>query len=170
MRSRRWFVATVALLGLMLGQLAHADPLEGYNPLGSGEYRKFGFLIYEATLWTRAPESLAPPYALALTYKRTIPGHKLVEASVDEIRKGTGASDETLSAWGSTLARIFPDVKPGDRIIGIHEPGKARFLYNGRPIGEVADEAFANAFFGIWLSPNTSAPELRARLLRQERQ
>lgn len=161
----------VALVGLALlfGAPAQTDPLAGFHPLGSGEYRKFGFLIYEAALWTRSSGPLAPPFALALTYKRTISGRQLVDASVSEIRKLKVASDDRVTAWGEELARIFPDVKPGDRIVGIREPGRARFMHNGRPIGEIADEAFANAFFGIWLAPGTSAPELRARLLGEER-
>lgn len=169
MHSRR--LLWVALVGLvvLISAPVKADPLAGFNPLGSGEYRKFGFVIYEASLWTRSPDPLAPPFALALTYKRTISGRQLVEASVSEIRKLKVASDERVAAWGEELERIFPDVKPGDRIVGIREPGRARFMHNGRPIGEVADEAFASAFFGIWLAPGTSAPELRARLLGEER-
>jgi hypothetical protein len=158
-----WAVLTG--LALLVNAPAQADPLAGFSAQGSGEYRKFGFLVYEASLWTRSPDPLAPPFALALTYKRTISGRQLVDASVSEIRKLKVASDERVAAWGEELARIFPDVKAGDRIVGIREPGRARFLYNGRAIGEIADEAFANAFFGIWLAPGTSAPELRARLL-----
>ena len=36
---------------------------------------------------------------------------------------------------------------------------------NGKPTGEIRDAEFARLFFGIWLSPKTSEPELRAALL-----
>jgi hypothetical protein len=32
-------------------------------------------------------------------------------------------------------------------------------------VGEVRDATFARLFFGIWLSPRTSEPQLRAALL-----
>ena len=35
----------------------------------------------------------------------------------------------------------------------------------GRTVGEVADAEFARLFFGIWLSPRTSEPQLRQALL-----
>jgi hypothetical protein len=38
---------------------------------GSGEFRRFGFLVYEATLWA-GDDPLRPPLALKLTYKRNI--------------------------------------------------------------------------------------------------
>lgn len=145
---------------------ASSGSLAGFTRLGSGEFRRFGFLIYEATLWSGAADPLTPPYALRLIYRRNISGRQLVEASVSEMRKLKVADEAQLAEWGAALARIFPDVKPGDRIDGIHEPSGARFLYNGKPAGVVSDTAFASAFFGIWLHPDTSAPELRAALLR----
>jgi len=40
------------------------------------------------------------------------------------------------------------------------------FSHNGAPTGSIAGEDFARDFFGIWLSPNTSAPSLRKNLLK----
>jgi glycoside/pentoside/hexuronide:cation symporter, GPH family len=69
------------------------------------------------------------------------------------------ADGETLQDWGQQLQKIFPDVQDGDRIIGLHLPGGARFFFNDRPIGEIASPAFARAFFGP--SGWTRAPPLR---------
>ncbi len=64
------------------------------------------------------------------------------------------------------MKRLFPDVHAGDRITGVHRPGEgAAFFVNGRAVGEVRDSRFAQLFFGIWLSPRTSQPSLRAALL-----
>jgi hypothetical protein len=36
-----------------------------------------------------------------------------------------GVKDEDkLARWATSLARMFPDVKSGDRIVGLHVPGK----------------------------------------------
>ncbi|MBK7415203.1 MAG: hypothetical protein IPJ38_08955 [Dechloromonas sp.] len=63
--------------------------------------------------------------------------------------------------------QIFPDVKPEDRIVGVHLAEGARFFHNDRFIGGVDDPAFARAFFAIWLDARTSAPELRSLLLKR---
>lgn len=140
-------------------------PLAGLARWGSGEFRRFGFLVYEATLWA-GDDPRRPPLALRLDYRRSIAGRAIAEASVDEMRRlGTGEAE--LQAWGGQMAALFPDVKPGDHIVGLHLPEEARFYYNGRLLGSIAGAGFARRFFAIWLDPRTSAPELRAALLRR---
>ena len=60
-----------------------------------------------------------------------------------------------------------PPEPTGHRTSHPNHPDAARFVFNGRPLGEIADADFARRFFGIWLDPRTSAPELRAALLRR---
>lgn len=131
---------------------------------GSGELRRFGFLVYEAQLWA-GTNPAEPPIALQLTYKRDIAGVKIVNASLDHMRD-LGASETQLALWGPAMTRIFPDVKPGDQITGIYRPGAAMFLLNSREIGQVNDADFARLFFGIWLDPRTAEPRLRQRLMQ----
>ena len=42
----------------------------------------------------------------------------------------------------------------------------ATLAYSSRRLGEIADDAFSRRFFGIWLSPKTSQPRMRASLLQ----
>jgi hypothetical protein len=144
---------------------ASSDPTAGLKRWGNGEFRRFGFLVYEATLWA-GDDPQRPPLALRLDYKRNIAGFAIVEASVKEMR-ALGADEASLKRWGEAMARLFPDVKPGDCIVGQYEPEVARFYFNDRLLGRVEDPGFARAFFGIWLDARTSAPELRAALLRR---
>ena len=137
----------------------------GLRRWGSGEFRRFGFLVYEATLWA-ADDPQRPPLALRLDYKRTIAGAAIAEASVKEMR-ALGGDDVLLKRWGEQMTRLFPDVRTGDYIIGQYRPEGASFYFNGRLLGSVDDAGFARAFFGIWLDARTSAPELRAALLRR---
>ena len=167
---RRDFLLTAA--GLTLLPAAQANPrldnlTGGLLRWGSGEFRRWGFLVYEATLWANGNDPLKPPLALGLTYKRNLDGLKIAEASVTEIRNLKIADEGTLQLWGERMAQIFPDVKDGDRIVGVHLPEGARFFYNDRFIGSIDDPAFAHAFFGIWLDARTSAPDLRALLLKR---
>lgn len=157
-------VCLVFLAGSVVASEAY-EPLSGMRlaPYGKGEFRRFGFLVYEAALWGGAnPQQ--PPLALQLTYKRHIAGQKIVDASVQEMRQ-LGASEQSLKSWEAQMSQIFPDVKPGDQITGVYKPGVAVFLFNNREVGEIRDPEFARLFFAIWLDPRTSAPGLRQSLL-----
>jgi hypothetical protein len=164
------------LLAAFLASLLLVIPVAGFaesrifsgnltlQKYGSGELRRFGFLVYEAQLWA-GTNPAEPPIALQLTYKRDIAGLKIANASLDHMRD-LGATDQQLALWGPALTRIFPDVRPGDQIIGIYRAGTATFLFNNREIGQVNDADFARLFFGIWLDPRTAEPKLRQRLMQ----
>ncbi len=158
-------LGSAALFGLPGPSSANADILAGLKRWGSGEFRRFGFLVYEATLWA-GDDPLRPPLALRLDYKRSIEGKAIAEASVKEMRRFV--SDEALlRQWGEQMQRIFPDVKPGDHILGIYRPDAARFYQDDRLLGAIGLAGFAEAFFAIWLDARTSAPDLRTALLRR---
>lgn len=128
-----------------------------------------GMSIYEARLWTPPGFELARytqyPFALELEYKRDLLGKRIAESSLSEMKRQPAFSPERSDDWLARMARLFPDVKAGDRITGLHLPGVgARFAVNGQWAGEVADPAFSPLFFGIWLSPQTSEPALRCAL------
>lgn len=148
-----------------LPAVAAPDVLPGLRLWGSGDFRRFGFLVYHATLWAGEDPSM-PPLALRLEYRRSIAGSAIVEASVAEMRQ-LGAADGDLQRWGKAMTRVFPDVRDGDNLTGIHRADGAVFLFNGSLRGEIADPEFARRFFAIWLDPQTSAPALRAALLRR---
>jgi hypothetical protein len=126
--------------------------------------------VYRGTLWSvEGTFSFDEPFALELLYHRALDGRRIAERSVEEMRALARHDPAALARWGEAMVRIFPDVRKGDRIAGVHLPGQgARFFHNGRVLGEIADPAFARAFFGIWLDPRTSRPDFRARLLGLE--
>jgi len=145
---------------------ARTDVLAGLKRWGSGQFRRFGFLVYEATLWA-GDDPQAPPLALRIDYKRHIEGEAIAQASIDEMRRFV-ADEAMLRDWGRQMSDIFPDVKPGDEIVGVYRPDGAYFYQNDGLIGAIAKPDFAKAFFAIWLDPQTSAPGLRAALLQLE--
>ena len=164
---RRQLLLAILACSWRPAAFASTEPTAGFKRWGTGEFRRFGFLVYEATLWAAGDDPLRPPLALKLTYKRHIAGKDIAEASVKEIRNLGIADSAQLKRWGEQMGRIFPDVKPGDHILGLHLPEGARFFYNDQPAGTVDDPAFARAFFAIWLDSKTSAPDLRAALLKR---
>lgn len=136
---------------------------------GSGEMRFFGLRLYRATLWVAGAGIEDAPHALSLQYRRNFSRQQLVDASLDEMsRLGADGITSQAARWRAELERVFPDVKAGDRIIGLHLPGQgARFYHQGRPTGEISDPELARRFFAIWLDPRTRAPEVRALLLQR---
>lgn len=163
--ARRQLLGALAGLPLLgLSGPAQADPLAGLRRWGQGEYRRFGLLIYEATLWA-GDDPLRPPLALRLDYHRTISGQTIAEASVSEMRAMLG-DDPRLALWGERMRRVFPDVRPGEHLLGVQQAEAAAFYQAGRLLGRIDAPGFADAFFGIWLDARTSAPGLRAALLK----
>ena len=141
--------------------------------LGSGEMRVFGFSIYSAQFWSQHliagnPLDSEAPFALELTYSRAVSRDDLVAASLKEIRRLSPNSPNTelMTRWEREMRQAFVDVRAGDRITGVYLPGEGARFYVGENLQHVVrDEAFAKAFFAIWLAPRTRNPELRAQLL-----
>ncbi|HEY5636703.1 MAG TPA: chalcone isomerase family protein [Burkholderiales bacterium] len=135
--------------------------------IGAGTLRWFGLQVYDAALWApRRPFDAAASFVLVLRYARALEGGRIATRSIDEIARLEASSEAQRQDWGEALRALLPDVAPGDLLAGEHRPGRGvRFWLNGRPIGEIADPAFARAFFAIWLDARSSAPALRAALL-----
>ncbi|HMN65033.1 MAG: chalcone isomerase family protein [Burkholderiaceae bacterium] len=139
---------------------------------GEGALHWLGLRIYDARLWV-GPRGLDPEhigtdaFALEISYARSLSGAAIAERSAAEIaRLDLAATEAQRIGWLERMGAIFPDVRAGDRIAGVFDPrAGTRFFLNDRPIGSVADPAFARAFFGIWLDARTAAPQLREALL-----
>lgn len=166
---RRDALAAVGLT-LLLGRAHSASELAGLQLRGQGRFRYLGLSIYEARLWAAEPVDAGrwaeQPLTLELQYARTLVGREIARRSLAEMRRQAPIPDTQAQAWLQEMEASFPDVQSGDRISGQYEPGAAaRFFFNGQPRRRVPDAQFAQLFFGIWLSPQTSEPRLREQLL-----
>ena len=135
------------------------------KPVGEGQFRRWGFLIYDATLWSSNGQYKSnEPFALRLSYARNVSRDQIVDASIDQMRE-LGVDVAQHPDWPDKLRRVFADVNKGDSLTGIYMPGNgAVFFYNNQLTGQV-DEALAQAFFSIWLDPQTTESDLRLSLL-----
>ena len=101
-------------------------------------------------------------------YLRGLKGDAIAQRSLDEMKRQGPINEPQAQAWLKAMQALFPDVQKGDRITGVHKPEQgAEFWVNDRMVGLVNDPQFAQLFFGIWLSPQTSAPDVRKALLAQ---
>ena len=142
--------------------------------VGQGTLRFLGFDVYRARLWAApgfdASDYTAYPLALELTYHRAFSAEAIAKRSIEEMRRVGSFTAEQALRWQQALQAALPDVKPGDRLLGVYQPGAgAVFRMGGRVVGEVPDAEFSRLFFGIWLSPKTSEPALRQALIAAAR-
>ena len=141
--------------------------LPAVTAVGSHRFRFLTLHVYDATLWSpEARVALDAPFALDLRYAMSLRGRDLARRSVEEMRKQGFRDEGALARWQVEMDRVFPDIREGDRLVGVHVPGFGARFHNARgPVGAVADPEFARAFFAIWLGERTSEPAMRRDLL-----
>ncbi len=161
---KRAVISFALALGTLAGAPAWAQApeptlsaaLQDKTAVGKARLRYWGFDVYESQR-----------FGLELAYLRDFKGADIAERSIDEMKGLATIEPAQATRWTQAMSTLFPDVKRGDRITGVHVPGSgARFYLNGRLLGEVADDAFSRLFFGIWLSPKTSQPRMRETLVQ----
>lgn len=146
------------------------DQLHNPRLIGKGKYSFWGFDVYYASLWST--ESVLHPndwqdrqLALELLYLRDFEGKDIAKRSIDEMDKQNPIQKDKADSWLSILQKTFPPVHKGDSLIGVYHPDLgAQFFFNDKPIGVISELELAKRFFAIWLSPQTSAPDLRRKL------
>ncbi|MBI5257128.1 MAG: chalcone isomerase family protein [Burkholderiales bacterium] len=177
--SRRLAPVLMALGGLLgPGALPAATPepppevraeLPEARQRGTATLRFVGLHVYDARSFSAAPiegDGSEQPLAIELRYARTLAGARIAQRSIDEMRRIGAFTEAQAERWLRAMTQLFPDVTAGTRLTGIQHPGRsARFYLDGRPLGQIDDPDFVRLFFGIWLSPRSSEPALRARLV-----
>ena len=168
---------TIAALTLALFSLpvsaATADCIKKYlrdaQEIGHGEGRRFIFHAYDAQLV--APHGTFDSnkaFALTLTYRMQFSGQAIAHESAAQMRRMGTAREKEINRWTQDMQAIFPDVKPGMSITGLHlKNGKTIFCTADGELGRIVDRAFATAFFGIWLSDKAESQTLRHQLIGQ---
>lgn len=170
MRSARWALLLALIVPVAVAALPLPEPVVKEFPelrlAGEGRLRWLGLHVYDAALWVNGgkwnPER---EFALDIVYARALSGKRLTVTSIDEMRRLGYGDEASLARWSKQVARVFPDVRKGDRITGVNRPGVgAEFYHQGRLTGRIDDPEFARAFFAIWLDERTREPGLRQSL------
>ena len=176
---------SAAATTLSLGLFVAAAPAHAYDPLdfvpeqvpaarlsGGGELRHYGKPVYAAKLFID-PGSFSPEdvgresFALDLEYKQPYAGAEIARDLSSQMKDMGSARSAKIDDWRARLGRLLPNVKVGDHLTAVFWPGRGTgFFRNGELMGEIHGNAFAQAFFGIWLGETTAMPGLRAQLLR----
>ncbi len=178
MQSNKVWLSPVLMALLCLGFVGHsrAEPAPApvwlaadFVRLGEARKTHWGLPIYDAVLF--GTDAKSPPgarFALQLTYKLGLKGHRIAERSLQEMR-GLGLKEgPQAEQWLAEMRRLFPDVKDGQRLVGVVDgAGVSHFYFDQTYLGRVDDPEFGRWFFAIWLDPKTSEPAMRRALLGQ---
>jgi len=105
------------------------------------------------------------PLRLDIQYLRDVDAEDLVKHTQSEWQR-QGLSHVGEQQWLAALSRLLPSVRRNDVLtLVVDEQGGSAFSVNGEPLGRIEDPHFGQHFLAIWLSPDTSRPELRQALL-----
>ena len=161
----------VLLSGLLSAGFAR-EPLElpgqfsSAKLQGSGRLTWWGLHIYDAAFY-RVGSLSSSEFALNMRYQKSFSGISIVNRSVDEMKR-IGVPDAQAALWGRELSAFLPNVESGQTLTAIYSPRQGTtFYHDSKQIGQIPGADFSKAFFGIWLDPKTSAPQLRTELLGQ---
>ena len=97
-------------------------------PGGAGAVALPGPEVYQASLWVApgfSPRTFAEhPFALGARVPARLPGRLDRRALASGDAAPGPDHEEQARRWQQALQQVLPDVKPGDRIVGLHRPGK----------------------------------------------
>lgn len=145
--------------------LSRADSVS-WQEVGRGEMSLLWFDLYRASLFTPSGEYQAQSYPIKLDirYLREIEAVDLVDATVEQWQH-LGYQDKDIARWQRQLVGLWPDVSEGQSLaFECLSADFGSFSFNGKPLGTITEPGFARAFIDIWLSEQTSRPDLRAQL------
>jgi hypothetical protein len=164
---RVWLIAAVLALAAPVSAQTQAwfAFLPSAELVGQGEFRYWGFRVYDASLWSpQGAYDSGGAFALSLRYARDLSARSIVDSSLDEMRR-LGKPVDSNPQWETALLQAMVDINRGDTLTGVYTPGKgAVFFHNDQITGQI-NEPLAKAFFAIWLDERTRAPKLRQALL-----
>lgn len=167
----RSLLAALLILSVFSVSAAERALLNQHIPqvekVGEGSLTYMFWHVYDAALYASEGQwQPQQPYALSLTYQRSLEGKQIADRSIEEIRR-QGIKDEVkMASWHRQLTQILPDVNEGTVLTGIYTEDKTTVFYQAdTKLGEINDPDFGELFFAIWLGENTSAPNLRKKLL-----
>ncbi|VVD71504.1 hypothetical protein PTE31013_00635 [Pandoraea terrigena] len=113
MKASRLAGVIVSLAGALTMSPAWSgchEALTTAHRIGAGEFCVLGFCLYRAELWSpQASVSADTPFALVLTYERSVSGERMVSTGIDEMQRlaPRPIAKETLNAWREDMQRAI---------------------------------------------------------------
>mgnify|MGYP005855593191 CR=1 FL=1 len=157
----------VAALACALLPLALQAAEAGLQKVGEARLKVLFWSVYDSRLYAPGGEydPGTRPLKLEIQYLRDISAEALVRRTGKEW-DALGLSHDLREEWLDKLRALWPDISQNDRLaVELDARSHATFFYNGKRLDTIADGDFGQSFVDIWLSPDTSRPDIRLALI-----
>jgi len=161
--------SALALLMVLASIVATATE-ESWQLVGEARLKVLFWPVYDSRLYSLDGgfQQGQRPLRLEIRYLREVAAADLVENTQKEWRRLGGVPPQS-EQWLQQLAQMWPDVVAGDVLeLQVDASGLSIFRVNGQWLGAVEDSEFGKHFLNIWLSPETSRPDLRLALIGED--
>ncbi|WP_181901732.1 chalcone isomerase family protein [Thalassotalea euphylliae] len=133
--------------------------------VGKAKFSVLFWDIYDSALFTYDGKYQADEaFLFEINYLRDISRDDLIERTVEQWQH-LGVDSIKYQPFLADLANIWPNISKGDQLAMWTDGRSTAFYFNQAFRGQIADPAFSQLFASIWLSPQTSQPKLRKKLL-----
>lgn len=140
---------------------------------GMGLRTKIIFKVYVAGLYLEKTSSDGMGISsseqvkrIELVFKRGVSGEDVAEAIADGFSANAEGKLEALKDRIARFEAMIPDVKKGDRLVFVYQPGAGISITgNGKPLGNIKGKDFADTLFRVWLGEKPADKSLKKGLL-----
>ena len=141
--------------------------IQSFALIGEGTLEVFVWDLYDLKLFSEMNSfSWHNKFILEFHYKRELKKDKIIEASLEEMRRQKGVAEKQIDVWKTHLVQGINTVREGTKAAVEWTPDdQITFHYEGKAPVIINDKLFAKSFINIWLGQETSEPELRSALL-----
>lgn len=166
MRNLNRLTLLTSLLTLMISANSWAAKTDGFALVGDGKLKVLFWDVYRSALYTPTGEFNADTdeYILEITYLQNIENDHLIDQTYKQWEH-LGVDEENYLKYSDQLELLWPDVSKGDSLTMHVTPEQTSFYFNSDLTGTINSAEFGPMFSAIWLSPNSSQPKLRKKLL-----
>ncbi len=141
------------------------------NLIGQYDLKVYSFNVYNIKLFSEDQKfSYQKKFAIEIIYKINFSKENLVKRTIQEIARIQNISNKNeLIVYEGEFNKIFLDVKKGDSKVAIFSPQKGVDLFlNHHLVGSINDLKLARYFVDIWLSKNSSYPQMTSTILGEK--
>ncbi len=134
--------------------------------VGEAQFKVLFWDIYKSRLYTKSGkfEQISPSLIFEITYQKEISKQELIDRTREQWQK-MKISETEYKSYIPTLKNLWPDISSGDKLALKVEENGSDFYFNNEYLGSIDNKQFATIFLGIWLAPNTTDPDFRAKLI-----
>jgi len=155
------------LARLLQDQLPEELDTLAFNKVGSAQFSVLFWDIYNSHLFTKSgryEENSDQDVIFKIEYLKDISADELIKRTVEQWQH-LNYKKSDYEAFIPRLKSLWPNISAGDSLTLYRNNQSTEFYFNNMNIGVIDNEEFYKLFLAIWLSPDTSEPELRQSLI-----